>query len=222
MMTTSRWSLVVPVKPVRLAKSRLRELPGQVREELVVAMAADTVAAALGCPLVASAHVVTDDPRVARAVRACGATVIADRPDAGLNPALRHGAAVAARARPDCGVVALAADLPALSPAELEAALTAAAAHARALVTDSEGTGTTMLTAAAGVALDPSYGVDSRQRHVASGAVELAPGDWPGLRRDVDTMDDLAAAERLGVGRRTRGCLVRSAVPTLDAFPEPR
>lgn len=209
MVRSSCWSVVIPVKPVRLAKSRLLGLPQPVREELVVAMAADTVAAALGCPLVASVHVVTGDPGVARAVLAGGANVIADEPDAGLNPALAHGADVVSRGRPDCGVVALAADLPALTAAELEAALTAADRCERALVTDGEGVGTTMLTAAPGVALDPSYGAGSRQRHLAGGAVELALGSWPGLRRDVDTMDHLAAAELLGVGPRTRALLSR-------------
>jgi 2-phospho-L-lactate guanylyltransferase len=32
-------------------------------------------------------------------------------------------------------------------------------------------------------------------------------GDWPSLRRDVDTAADLAAAERLGLGPYTAGRL---------------
>ena len=48
----------------------------------------------------------------------------------------------------------------------------------------------------------PSHGADSARRHADSGAVELS-GDWPGLRCDIDTPDDLEAARRLGVGPAT-------------------
>ena len=40
------WSLVIPVKLLAQAKSRLTGLPGERRRELALAMAADTVAAA--------------------------------------------------------------------------------------------------------------------------------------------------------------------------------
>ena len=40
------------------------------------------------------------------------------------------------------------------------------------------------------------------------GPVELT-GPWPGLRCDIDTPEDLAAAERLGVGAATAEALRR-------------
>ena len=46
------WSLVVPVKVLARAKSRLAVLAGPHRPALALAMAADTVAAALACPAV--------------------------------------------------------------------------------------------------------------------------------------------------------------------------
>lgn len=210
-MTTVRWSIVVPVKPVGVAKSRLRALPGPLRAEIVVAMAADTVTAAVASLGVAAVYVVTDDPMVARAVEAAGACVLADEPEAGLNAALGHGAAIATRNDSGCAVAALAADLPALSPVELRTALIAAARHRRALMPDAAGTGTTLLTALPGVPLEPSYGADSRRRHLAAGAVELTIPGCEGLRRDVDTIEDLVAAERIGLGRRTRTALGRRA-----------
>lgn len=211
MATPRCWSVVIPVKPLAIAKTRLAGLAGPVRQELVVAMAADTVTAALACASVAAVYVVTDDSRTAAAVKACGATPVADEPQAGLNPALAHGAGLASRERPECAVAALAADLPALKAVELEVALSAAGGHRRALVSDCDRAGTTMLTAAVGVALAPAYGADSRRRHLASGAVELALAGYEGLRRDVDTMADLVAAERLGVGRYTRALLAGRA-----------
>ncbi len=76
----------------------------------------------------------------------------------------------------------------------------------RAFVADAEGTGTTLLVAAPGVTLDPRFGGGSAARHAASGAAAL-DGEWPGLRRDVDTPADLAAALALGVGPATRAAL---------------
>ena len=49
----------------------------------------------------------------------------------------------------------------------------------------------------------PLFGGASRARHAASGATELELDDLAGLRRDVDTPDDLRAARVLGAGPRT-------------------
>jgi 2-phospho-L-lactate guanylyltransferase len=125
--------------------------------------------------------------------------VVPDHPSAGLNQALNHGAAVAAREFPDHGVVALSADLPALRPAELTAAL-AACGTGRSFVIDLPGTGTTMLTASPGVPLDPRFGVGSALAHQASGAVPVDLVAIDSVRRDVDTAADLAQAVQLGVG----------------------
>ncbi len=133
------WSVVIPVKVLARAKSRLAGLAGPARSELALAMAADTVRAAAACPVVAAVVVVTDDPAAASALGALGARVVADEPDAGLNPALAHGAAVAAASWPDRGTAALAADLPALRPAELDRGLRAAAQWPEAFVADAAG-----------------------------------------------------------------------------------
>jgi 2-phospho-L-lactate guanylyltransferase len=199
------WSLVVPAKLLSRAKTRLAPLTassgaqGPARHrELVLAMLADTVAAALASPAVAGVLVVTDDPGVGDLVRSLGARTVPDEPDAGLNAALAHGAATA-RAAGARAVAAMSSDLPALRPAELTAAL--AAVSGRGFVADADGTGTTLLCAAAGE-LDPHFGPGSAAAHVRSGAVPLT-GGWPGLRRDVDTAADLATAAALGVGPRT-------------------
>ncbi|MBW4705320.1 2-phospho-L-lactate guanylyltransferase [Micromonospora sp. RL09-050-HVF-A] len=226
-MGQARWVVVVPVKRLRAAKSRLRgALPVVPHEELALALTADTVGAALACPAVAEVLVVTADPQVAAAVGAAGARVVPDRPDSGLNAALRHGVEVAVTDGDDtagggCGtwVAALTADLPALRPAELAAALHAVGtgpAGVRRFVSDAPGTGTTLLVAPPGVPLDPRFGVDSAAAHLASGAVPL-PGGWPSLRRDVDTAADLADAARLGLGPAT-GALT-GVVPAGPAEP---
>src|SRR5262249_25263208 len=111
------WSLVVPVKVLARAKSRLASLAGPDRPALALAMAADTVAAALDCPQVGRVIVVTDDPQAAEALAGLGAVIVPDRPGRGLNGALRHGAAHAGSRWPGSGIGGLAADLPALRPA---------------------------------------------------------------------------------------------------------
>ena len=74
------WSVVIPVKVLARAKSRLAGLTAGEREAVALAMAADTVAAALACPLVGTVVVVTDDAAVRAEAGALGADVIADRP----------------------------------------------------------------------------------------------------------------------------------------------
>lgn len=197
------WSLVIPVKVLARAKSRLTGLAGPRRPELALALAADTVAAAVGCPEVAAVIVVSDDPAAAAELARLGAEVVPDEPDDGLNPALVHGAAVACARRPQAATGALAADLPALRPAELGRALRAAAAWPEAFVPDAAGSGTTLYTAAPGSRFRPRFGPQSRQRHLSAGVAELALTDVPGLRRDVDTAADLTDAAGLGLGPRT-------------------
>lgn len=195
------WGVVVPVKRLAVAKSRLAAYGEQERRDLALAFAADVVAAALACELVAQVLVVTDDSQAAAALRALGARVAPDDPDAGLNPALEHGAELLRAGHPELGVVTVSSDLPALRPQDLAAVLAAVPPGGRAFVADSAGTGTTLLAAAAPARLGAAYGPGSRARHLASGALEL---EGPAaLRRDVDTPADLQEALALGVGART-------------------
>lgn len=197
------WVVLAPVKQLDRAKSRLSTRPAGERRDLARAFAVDTVRVVLACESVGRVVVVSDDDDVRAAVAALGAEWLPDRPDAGLNELL---AAVADDLRaddPDVALAALVADLPALRSDELRRALQAADAFPRAFVADAAGTGTTLLTARDGVALDPRFGVRSRAAHAASGAVALEPGPVPGLRRDVDTEVDLWDAGRLGLGPTT-------------------
>ena len=205
------WSLVVPVKVLARAKSRLAAAAGPYRPALALAMAADTVAAALACPEVARVIAVTDDPQAAQVLAGLGAIVISDEPDQGLNPALRHGAATAAERWPGSGIAALAADLPALRPAELGLGLRAAARWEHAFVPDAAGSGTTLYAARPGAEFRPRFGPRSAQQHLAAGAAELSLPGLASLRRDVDGPRDLRAASALGVGPRTAAVAARLA-----------
>jgi 2-phospho-L-lactate guanylyltransferase len=202
--STDGWSLVVPLKPLVLAKSRLAgAADGILRPHLALAFAQDTVAAALACGVVRDVAVVTDDPAAAAELAALGARIAPDSPGAGLNAALAHGAEVVRALRPDAAVAALNADLPALRPEELAQVLVRASVFPRAFLADAAGIGTTFLSAAPGTELRPAFGGRSRRRHLASGAAEILLDGVDSVRQDVDTGDDLAAALALGVGPRT-------------------
>ncbi|MGX2994289.1 2-phospho-L-lactate guanylyltransferase [Streptomyces sp. JNUCC 64] len=199
-----RWTLVIPLKPLARAKSRLSDaVPDAIRPALVLAFAQDTVAAALTSRAVRDVVVVTDDPLAARELAVLGAETLPDPRHGGLNAALAHGAAAVRRERPGAPVATLNADLPALRPGELTRVLDRAAQFPRAFLPDSSGIGTTLLTASPGTELRPLFGGTSRDRHRASGAVELLLADTDSVRRDVDTGPDLRAALALGVGPYT-------------------
>lgn len=211
------WYVVVPLKGLANAKSRL-VLPPRLRARAARAMALDSVAAAVGCPLVAGVVVVTDV--AAEDFRWLGAAVVADTPRAGLNAALRHAAQAVSRGDPGVprgsgGIAALTADLPALSPEELAMALQAVPLHGSGVVADAAGVGSTLLAAGTGATLRPEFGTQSHRRHLDAGAWDLTAAGGPGLRRDVDTMADLRAAVVLGVGRYTAALL-----PDLLGLPD--
>jgi 2-phospho-L-lactate/phosphoenolpyruvate guanylyltransferase len=220
------WSVVIPVKLLARAKSRLTGLAPADRSALVLAMAADTVAAAAAADGVAAVLVVSDDPEVAAIAAELGALVLPDEPATGLNHALVHGASYARAAWPERGRAGLAADVPAARPDELSAALSAAARFGTAFVPDADGTGTVLYAATPSREFRPRFGPRSRDRHLASGATELVPGALgrdpqalSGMRRDVDTIEDLRLAAALGVGQRTRAVLAASDLAGLVSAP---
>jgi len=209
-MLDDLWFAVVPLKRPVIAKSRLRgAVPRTGHQDLVLAMALDTVAAVVGCPAIGTVVVVCDDPAVRGAVADLGARGVADLPGAGLNAAMVFGAS--ALGDHDSPVVALTADLPAARPEELAEALSAAAeAGGAAFVPDTAGTGTVLLTARSASTFAPSFGMGSAARHEAAGALRL-DRDWRGLRRDVDSVTDLRAVAALGPGLRTSALLASTS-----------
>ena len=196
--------LIVAVKNLPAAKTRLSSLFGaEQRRHLVLAMLIDTLTAALAVPVVRSLTVVTPDQTAAAAARELGAGVLID-PTPPDHPDPLNNAILAAcdELGPTVSnIVVLQGDLPALRSAELAQALAAARLHGRSFVADRQMTGTAALFGF-GMHPGPQFGAGSAGRHRDSGAVELT-GDWPGLRCDIDTPEDLTEAQRLGVGPAT-------------------
>nr|WP_253862901.1 2-phospho-L-lactate guanylyltransferase [Prauserella halophila] len=238
-------TLLVPMKPPHVGKSRLRGVltsPGAPTRpdsggspaagehtSLVLALALDTVSAALDTPGIDRVVVVTRDVHALAPLAELGADVVDDRGAPDLNTALHtaerlvRGGVPDRRPGPgresDTVVGALQADLPALRSTELAAAL-AEAGGGRAFAADRHGTGTTLLLSAPGRPLAPSFGPGSAGVHARSGAVAVTAA-VPSLRSDVDTPSDLHHTRALGLGPATTALLRRTgAAPAAARRPE--
>lgn len=193
------YAVLLPVKPPAYGKSRLVGLSDPDRRRLAEAFALDTASACLEAAHVGAVMAVTDDAHFSSQLTALGCAAIPDGVAGDLNGTLRQGAAEARRRWPRLTPVALCGDLPALRADDLDAALTAA--EGTSYVADAAGSGTTLFTAAYDD-FEPRFGVGSREQHDRLGATPIA-GELATLRHDVDDLEDLVAAARLGLGPRT-------------------
>lgn len=191
------YAVLLPVKPPGSGKTRLGDLP---RDRLAAAFALDTATACLAASSVARVLVVTDDASFASSLSEIGCEAIPDGVSGDLNASLSLAATEAVRRWPDLVPVALCADLPALTPDDLDTALSQRPGRPR-FVADASGEGTTLYTAPPDE-FAPQFGSQSAERHRYGGAHAI-DGPLVRLRRDVDDADDLAAAVRLGVGSHT-------------------
>ena len=196
------WHVVLPFKGTDDAKSRL-QLPPSTRSRLVDAMAADTLDAVLASSEVLRVSLLTRH-LPAPHVGSTGVDVVA-QPEAlsSLDQALTWFACSYADASSPLAIVM--ADLPALRTESVTAFLQTAALHPAAMVTDCDGSGTTMLTSRPAADVRPHFGMRSAAEHRAAGAVPVATA--ADAQRDVDTTHDLAHARALGLGPHTRELL---------------
>lgn len=181
MQPASSWTIVVPVKGTVAAKSRFGA--DARRLDLAEAMALDTVEAALQ---VAAVLVVGSGDLSPFAE--LGALTMPEEQGDGLNGAIERAVATV-----QGSVAVLLADLPALRPDELAAALVE-----NSMVPDADGTGTTLITGRV-----PAFGAGSRAAHRALGYRELELPATSGLRLDVDSPESLAAIPPARLGPRT-------------------
>lgn len=187
------WIVLVPVKALALAKSRLA-VGAERRRQLALDFAMHTVSVASCVPHVRHTVVITDDDEVVRRLMAPGVSFLSEPPgNPGLNACLEWSVR-AVRERQRGPLALLVADLPWLVDTELARALECAASYDHAVVADTDGTGTTLLTAGRGLMPHPCFGQGSFRRHVSRGCAPLT-GEWPGLRRDVDILDHLCTVE---------------------------
>lgn len=200
-MVGRQWTVVVPVKSLTLAKSRLA-VPANWRRDLALAFALDTVAAICSSPLVVGVLVVTADPDVERCLRGRSVRVVGDD-GSGLQAAVHGGCRAASTRVPAAWVAVIPADLPSLRGEDVTKCLVAGQkTSGGAFVPDRDARGTTMLMCAPGQVVRSRYGPSSASQHRALGfrCLDDAPVR---ARHDVDTLQDLRRAAALGVGSQT-------------------
>lgn len=198
----SGWTVIVPVKPWRLAKSRLRTMR---RADLARAFTLDVLDALCSTKDIERIVMVSAESQLGVEARVRGIDMVVDRPllsPDGLDIAVQLGRRWAMRTAPSSPLVVVPADLPCLTSAVLGETLRHLDVDGGAFVPDLARGGTTLVGASRPSLLRTSYGHGSAERHRALGmsreiAVPLA------VRRDVDTLDDLAHARALGLGPHT-------------------
>lgn len=208
---------VLPIKSFSEAKRRLRHQlsPGD-RRALVEAMFCDVLIALRRASSVQRVVVVSADHGAQQIAAGYGATVVTDD-ERGHN----NAAAVGVRAALELGAeraLLVPGDCPAMSPGEVDALIARRAGPRSVLVIpDRHGTGTNALLVTPPDALAPSFGPDSRKRHLAAaeaGGVEAEAVEVPSLAMDVDTPEDLETLQAMltsthGGAAHTRGMLTQ-------------
>lgn len=200
------WVAVIPQRDITSAKSRLLLRP-EARQAVVRALFHDTVSAVRAASRIHAVVVVVDRIQDAAHVQSPGVVPLVLLETRGMNDALRGGAHRARELWPHCRLAGLPADLPSLRSEDLDVALKVAGRHERTFVADRQRKGTSLLTAAEGIDLNPKYGGHSRRAHLGSGAIETLDPNIESLRRDVDDLDDLLDAAMGRPGAALSGVL---------------
>jgi 2-phospho-L-lactate guanylyltransferase len=183
--------IVVPVKPLAQAKSRLGTvLSAAGRAGVMRELLARVITAARE---VAPVTVVTADGEIAARSRAWGAMVIDEGEVIGLNEAARLGADHA-RGRGDGTVMILAADLPDVTAEALQAMMHLARPDAMVIGPSRDG-GTNALILSPRPDFQFFYGPDSFERHCGEAkrlGFDVIVHESPALSVDIDWPEDLA------------------------------
>ena len=201
----SIWA-VVPVKNFDHAKQRLADvLTPSERQALFRAMAEDVLCALAASRRLAGILLVTRDPEARRLAERYGARVLVEEANRGHTAASSLGASTLAH-EGVAGMVQLPADIPLVTPADIEALLEAhGMAPAVTIAPSHDERGSNAVTCSPADVLPLCFGDDSLVPHVrrARGlGIEPQIVRRPGLALDIDTPADLEAL--LAAPARTR------------------
>ncbi len=197
-------TIVLPLRNPSEGKTRLAPvLDAHLRRALVEAMFSDVVRAVTDdrvAGMVGDVVVAAQGPEALALAHRHGLTVVPDPDgDGGLVTAVAHATASLA----DRDVAVIAADLPCLTPGDVQALLHP---DVEVVVAPTRRGGTGGLVRRPGGCLVAAYGPDSARRNVTAGhgaGLRVATVDTPGLHGDVDVAGDLTALATAEVGPAT-------------------
>lgn len=187
---------IVPVKPLRRAKSRLSGvLSREDRSELSQRMLTHTLEVLADIPSIERTLVVSRDSRVLAVARKLGARTVSERGSGQLNRALVRATLVARRYSVS-GVLVLPADLPLLTREDVETLIAKASDPPVVVIApDRRRSGTNALLSSPPGLIEYAFGPQSFPSHLerarAAGA-RLEICELPSLALDLDIPDDLA------------------------------
>lgn len=192
---------IVPVKPLRRSKQRLKASLGALRPGLTLAMLRDVLRALQRSRILEGTLVVTLDVEVAQLAESEGAEVVKEVGSLGMNQAIAQGI-TAAKCAGAGAVAVVPVDIPLLTGKEFDRLVdellgrsAAVSEPVMGIVASNDGGGTNWLYTAPDPAFRPMYGPDSYRRHLAQAR---ALGCWPVVLRspavslDIDEEADLA------------------------------
>ena len=161
----SLWA-IIPVKPLKNAKSRLAPVlsPDQ-RFELAQAMFRHVLSVATTIQRVTGVLVISRDTKALAIAREMGAKTLQEGAMSNLNPALLRATMVVKTWRAD-SVLVLPADLPFINAEDLRDLIGLATERSLVIATDRERDGTNALLVRPAGAIEYDYGSGSYQRHV--------------------------------------------------------
>lgn len=184
---------IVPIKRFDRAKSRLSDsAAASHRPAIAKAMLSDVLLGLRECRLVDRIVVVSGEPEARELAEEAGVDFIDDPDDCGHSEAAMIGIADAIEHGAECVVLAPG-DTPLLEGAEVDREL-GAQAPGVAVVPDRHGTGTNGLILAPPDVIEPSFGPDSRARHLAlakEAGARCRIATIRSMALDLDTGDDL-------------------------------
>ena len=200
---------VIPIKDLVNAKTRLAPaLTPEERQGLFQAMAEDVLAAAANAVGLAGTLVLTNDPSASELAKRYGARVEGEPENIGQSEAVERAARLLKEEGAE-GVLTLPADVPLVTPSEIELMIAQhpKARPAMSIAPDHARRGSNCLVLTPGDLISLHFGHVSFEPHLAeaskAGVVPNIIEDLIGIAIDVDTPEDLARA--LEVGRDSRG-----------------
>jgi 2-phospho-L-lactate/phosphoenolpyruvate guanylyltransferase len=214
----SLWA-IVPVKPLRRGKSRLAGiLNEEERTRLNQSMLSHTLKVLSEVHEIDHTLVVSRDPAALALAREFHARTLLEDGSPQLNTALRRATAVA-QVYSTQGVLILPADLPLLSPQDVQAIIARADVSPVVVISpDKRGTGTNALLVSPAGLIDYSFGVGSFQRHcdrATKFCIPLEIVNLPSVALDLDLPEDLDYLQQFAAGQ------IESFLQEAEPLPEP-